>query len=147
MPGDEDVIMDLEEASSPVEEVSIPAEQLNLNEQLCAKFLDLPPPKVSLSRAGVKSACMEQIVILGKIDPLRLNDNPKHNADCFTHECKHFRKSIAMSCKVKGSLTNKGLGGTGSYHVTNAIRHLESHCNEAGLQSMESLLNEKVQNE
>ena len=75
----EDAIMDLEEKSSPVEEASIPAELVNLNEVFSNKLLDSPPPKVSLSRAGVKSACMEQMVILGKIDPRRLNDNPKHN--------------------------------------------------------------------
>ena len=42
-----------------------------------------------------------------------------------------------------GSLASTGSGGTGIYHATNAIRHLESHWNEAGLQSIQSLLNEK----
>ena len=42
-----------------------------------------------------------------------------------------------------GSLKNIGSGGTERYHTKNAIRHLESHCNEAGLRSTQSLLNEK----
>ena len=46
--------MDLEEASLTVKEVSIPAEPVHLNEELCDKLLDLPLPKVSLARAGVK---------------------------------------------------------------------------------------------
>ena len=48
IPDNEDVTMDLEEVSSPVEEASIPAELVNLNEELCAKLLDLTPPKFSL---------------------------------------------------------------------------------------------------
>ena len=51
--------IDLEEASSPFEELSITAEPVNLNEELCDKFLYLPLPKVSLIRVGVKSLHME----------------------------------------------------------------------------------------
>ena len=54
IPDNDDAMMGFEEASSPVEEVSIPAVPVNTNEELCDKFLELRPPKVSLSRAGVK---------------------------------------------------------------------------------------------
>ena len=72
-PNDEATILDLEEAS-PVEEVLIPDEPVHLNEELCNKLLDLPLPKVFLTRAGVKSFCMEHMVLLGKMDPCRLEE-------------------------------------------------------------------------
>ena len=108
-------------------------------------MIDLPPPKVSISRAGVKSAHTEQMVLLEKMDSRRIKENPKHNKDFCTHEHKHCGMLITMGWKVNGSLASIGSGGTGSYHVANASRHLESHCNEASLHSIESLLNEKGQ--
>ena len=71
----EEITLDQEEASSPVEEASIPAEPVNLNEELCDKLLDSAPPKVSLSRVGVKSVHTEHVVLLGKMDPTRLRKN------------------------------------------------------------------------
>ena len=54
-PDNKHMMLDLEESSSPVEEASLPDEPTHLNEELCDKFIDLPPPKVSLPRAVVKS--------------------------------------------------------------------------------------------
>ena len=82
---DENVTIDLEEVASPIEEVSILSEPVNLNEELCDKLLDFLPTKISFSRAGVKSSFLEQMVLLGKMDPRRLKENPKHNHDCCTH--------------------------------------------------------------
>ena len=144
-PDNEEISLDLEEASSLVEEASIPAEHAHLNEELCNKLLDFPPPKFSLPRSGVKSLRMELMVFLGKIDPRRLKDKLKHEHDCCTHEFEHCGKLIKLPLKVRGSLNNTGSGGTGSYHAANASRHLESHCNEASLHSIESLLNERGQ--
>ena len=67
---------------------------------------------------------MEQMELLGNMDPRRLKDNPTHNQECYTHECERCGKLITMPWKVRGYLANTGLGGTGSYHATNATRHL-----------------------
>ena len=50
--------------------------------------------------------------------------------------------SIAIPWKVRGSFANTRCGETGCYHVMNAIKRLESHCDEAS-HSIQSLLNEK----
>ena len=54
----EGITLHLEEASSPVEKASIPAETVHLNEELCDKLLNFHPPKVSLARTCVKSSCV-----------------------------------------------------------------------------------------
>ena len=87
------------------------------------------------------------MVLLGKMHPRMLKEKLKHKDNYCTHECNHCGKLIKIAWKVRGYLKNTGSGGTRSYHAINAIRHLESHCDEAGLHSVQSLLNEKVQNE
>ena len=52
---DGDKVFELEEASSTVDEVQTPGVPANADEVLCNKLLNLPSPKVSLSRAGIKS--------------------------------------------------------------------------------------------
>ena len=53
------------------------------------KLIDLSATKVSLSSTDVKSACMEQMLILGKMGVHRLMENAECKHDCCTHECKH----------------------------------------------------------
>ena len=95
-PDNEEIIMDTEEASSTVEEASIPDEPSHLNEELCNKFLDFPPPEVSLARAGVKSFCIEQMILLRKMDPRSLKEKTKHKDNCYTHECKKCGRLIKL---------------------------------------------------
>ena len=83
------------------------------------------------------------MVLLGKMHPRMLKEKLKHKDNYCTHECNHCGKLIKIAWKVRGYLKNTGSGGTRSYHAVSAIRHLENHCNEAGLHSIESLLNEK----
>ena len=83
------------------------------------------------------------MVLLGKMDPHRLKENPKRNLDCRARECKNCGKLIAVQLKVKVHIANAGLGGTGICHAASATKHLETHCNEARLQSTQSLTNEK----
>ena len=63
---DEDRFCELEEASETADEVQTHVVPANIEKVLCNKFLNLPSPKVSLSRIGVESTCMEQTMLLKK---------------------------------------------------------------------------------
>ena len=58
---DRDRVFELGEASSTIDGVQTPAKS---DEALCNAFLNLPYPKLALSREGVKSTCMEQIMLI-----------------------------------------------------------------------------------
>ena len=57
---------------STTEEVPKSVATASLDSALCQKLLDLPAPKAYLVRTGVKSVHMDQILLFGKIDVLRL---------------------------------------------------------------------------
>ena len=97
-------VFELEEEIEIVDGVKTPVASINLNEALCDKLLNLPSPKVSASRTGVKSACIKQMMLLKKMDPKRLKDKPANDSDCCTHECEHCKKLMKLPCKVKGPL-------------------------------------------
>ena len=98
---DLNAVFELEEATETVDEVQNPVASTNLDEASHDKLLNLPSPKVSTSRAGVKSACMEQMMLLMKIDPKRLKDEPVNKSDFCTHECKHYKKLMKFPSKEK----------------------------------------------
>ena len=57
---------ELKEASETVDEVLPLVASTNVDESLCDKLLNFSPPKVSVSRTGIKSACMEKMTPLKK---------------------------------------------------------------------------------
>ena len=63
---DGDRVYELEEASETVDEVKTHVVPANSDEALCNKLLNFPSPKVALSRTGIKSTCMEQMMFLKK---------------------------------------------------------------------------------
>ena len=71
---DGDRVYELEEALETVDEVQNPVGSANTDEALSDKLLNFPSPKVSLSRTGVKSIRIEQMMLLKKMDPRRLKD-------------------------------------------------------------------------
>ena len=103
-PDDRDRVCELEEVSETVYEVQTPVASSNVDEALYDKLLNLHSPKVSVSRIGVKSMHIEQMVLFKKMDPRRLKDKPASKNDCYTHECKHCRKLMKLAWKVKGCL-------------------------------------------
>ena len=67
----------MEEAGASVLEVEIvPTPVATLDEATRAKFVKLPNPKVTQTRTGMMSTCMEQMVLLDQIDPRRLKLKP-----------------------------------------------------------------------
>ena len=101
-----EIVFELEEATE------VP---LNTNEVLCNKLLNLPSPKVTASRTGLKSLCMEHVTLLKKMDPKIFKENPENNVDCFTQECKHYKLLLSLPCKTKGKLKSKPGSGAGAY--------------------------------
>ena len=51
-------VFELEEAIETVDRAQTPVASTNLDEVSCDKLLNLPSPKVSASRTGIKFACM-----------------------------------------------------------------------------------------
>ena len=72
---DGDKEFELEGASTTIEEAPIHVATSSTDEALCPKTLALPAPKVSLARTIVKSACTEQMLLLGKMDAHRFMEN------------------------------------------------------------------------
>ena len=105
---DGDKAFELEHRSMTIEEVPTPISTASLDSAACQKLLDLPAPKASLLRAGIKSACMQQVLLLGKMDVCRLMKKQENKHDCCTHRCKRCGMLINLSWKVKGSYENKG---------------------------------------
>ena len=63
------------------DEEQIPVESINLDEVLCARLVKFPSPKVSTSRTGIAHACMDQMILLKKMDRKRLKENPEDDND------------------------------------------------------------------
>ena len=68
---------------------TVPSHVVALDEETRAKLVKLPKTKVSQTRIGIISTCMEQMVLLDQIDPRRLKLKLENKADCCTHSCKH----------------------------------------------------------
>ena len=80
------------------------------------------------------------MLLLGNMDPHRLKENPGNKNDYHTHECKHCGRLMKHQWKVNGSSKYKTRGGYGIYRAAYASRHLENHCNEEGLLSIQQRL-------
>ena len=62
------VVMELEEAIQMVDEIPNPGVPTNVDKVMNDQLLMLPSPRVSVSRLGVASMCMDQMDLLKKID-------------------------------------------------------------------------------
>ena len=76
----------MEEVSATVDEAQTHVVPSNTDESSCNKLLNLPFPKVALARTGFKLTCMEQMLLLGKMDVYRLKENPE-NKNANIAEC------------------------------------------------------------
>ena len=76
---------------------AIPLDEVSM-ERLC-KF---PSPRITKSRIGTKSLCMDQMTLLEKIDKKRLKDNPTDDQDCYAHECAHCKTLLTSPGKRMG---------------------------------------------
>ena len=79
------LVIELEEADEMVQEEQNPVEDINIDDFLCEILAKLPPPKCSVSRNGVASLCMDQIILLKKMDIKRLKENPANDHDFRSH--------------------------------------------------------------
>ena len=66
------LVMELEEVHEIVEEEQIPVEAINTDEFSCERLAKLPSPRQSVSRNGVASLRVDQIILLKKMDRKRL---------------------------------------------------------------------------
>ena len=117
--------MELEEATAMLDEVQIPVEAINLDEALYDKLVKFTSPKVSVSRVVVKSLCMDQMILLKKMDRKRLKEKPADDNDCCTHQCKHWSTLLSFPWKVNGKIMSRPTDGPGACHTAHAQRHLE----------------------
>ena len=143
---DRDIFFELEESTQTVDEAQTPVTPVNMHEVMCNKLLNLSSPKVALSRTGIKSMCMEQMLLLGKMDPLRSKELQKRN-DFHMHECKNCGMLMNFQWKVRVTYENKPGRGGKRHHAAHADRHMETHCNEADRLSIQQRLIKKVKNE
>ena len=120
-------VCEFEEASETFDEAQNPVASANADEASCDKLLNVTLPKVSVSRAGVEFACIEQMMLLKKMNPRRLKDKPTSKNDFYTHERKNCGNLIKLAWKSKGCLKSKPRAGSGSYHAAHAARHLENY--------------------
>ena len=65
------LVMELEEATEMVDEVPNHTVAINIEEAINYQLLKLPP-RVSVSRTGIASTCMDQMIHLKKMDRKRL---------------------------------------------------------------------------
>ena len=104
---DGDNVLELEDASTTIEEAPIHVATTSTDEASCQKFLDFPSTKVALERTGVTSTHAEQMLLLGKMGARTLMEEPEHKNDYYTHERKHHGMLMKFTCKVKGAYENK----------------------------------------
>ena len=122
-----DRVFELEEASLTVDEMQTPVAPANTDEVLCNKLLNLPYSKVALSRTDIKPTHMEQMLLLVKMDPRRLKENPENKNYCCTHECERCEMFMKFQCKLKRTYKNNPGGLGGSYHAVHTARHSENN--------------------
>ena len=106
---------------------------------MCARLVKFPSPKVSTSRTGIAHACMDQMILLKKMDRKRLKENPTDDNYFCTHQCKHWNALISFLWKVNGKILSRPTDGPGDYHAVHAERHLEKNFNERGSSSIENV--------
>ena len=68
---------------------------------------------------------MEQMLLLGNMDPRSLKENHENKNYFYTHECEHCGMLMKFQWEVRETYENKPEGGGGSYHAVCATRHLE----------------------
>ena len=136
-------VMELEESTQMVDKAPNPDVPINTDEAMNDQLLTLPLPRVSVSRSGATSMCMDQMNLLKKIDRKRLKENSVDDKDFWTYQCKHCDASLAFHWKAGGILMLVPTDGPGAYHAAHAQRNLGKHCNELGIDSTEKRTNDK----
>ena len=96
------LVMELEEADEIAPEEKIPVKAISTDEFLCERLAKLPLPRRSASRNGITSLCMDQMIILKKMDYKRLKENHMDDHDCHTHQYEHFKKLLYFLWKDHG---------------------------------------------
>ena len=71
-------------------------EKNTLDEVALKRLRELPK-----SRAGTKSMCMEQFILLEKNEVKRLKGSPQDDKDCDTHQCKHCNECCTFPWKMR----------------------------------------------
>ena len=66
---DLNVVFELVEETEIVDEAQTHIESTNLDEASCDKLINLPSPKFSALRIGIKSMCIEQMTLLEENKP------------------------------------------------------------------------------
>ena len=69
---DRDVVLELEEESTTVDEAQTTVVPANIDEALCDKLLNFPSPKAYLARKGINPTFMEHVLLLEKMNARRL---------------------------------------------------------------------------
>ena len=79
-----------------IDKVPNPDLPINVNEVMNDQLLKLPPPRVSVSRTGIASTCMDQMILLKKMDRKRLKENLIDDKVFQTHQCEHCDALISF---------------------------------------------------
>ena len=93
------LVIELEEATEMVDEVRLPVEDINTDQASCDRLVKLPSPKVSVSRTGATSACIDQMILLKNMDCKRLKENPADDNVFVAHQCKHCNTLLSFPWK------------------------------------------------
>ena len=80
------MVAELEVAEENEEEEQMEVEAIPLDEITMKRLRKLPIPRSTKSRSGSESSCVDQMMLLQKMDKHRLKDNPTDDQDCNTHE-------------------------------------------------------------
>ena len=80
------LVIELEEVDEILPEEQIPVEAINIDDFLCEILVKLTSPRRSVSRNGIVSLCVDQMILLKKMDLKRLKENPEDDHDCHTHQ-------------------------------------------------------------
>ena len=85
------------EVAEENEEEEIMEIETNMSDEVTLERLrKIPSPRVTKSRIGTKSLCMDQMILLEKNDIKRLKENQKGYQDCYAHQCVHFKKLLTF---------------------------------------------------
>ena len=95
------VVVELEVTEGIEEEEQIEVEAIPLDEFSMERLGKLPSPRNPKSRNGIASLCMDQMILLQKIDKKRLEENPTDYQDCNTRERKHCKELLTFLWKLK----------------------------------------------
>ena len=109
-----------------VDEVKNPAEAINTDEVTNDRLLKLPSPKISASRTGIASTCMDQAILLNKMCRNKLKENPTNYDCCCMYQCKRYNTLLSFPWKANGMLTSRTTDRAGYCHMPCAQRHLKN---------------------